>query len=131
MDPKALKYATSHEWVAIEADLATVGISKFAVEQLTDLIMIDLGKAKPGATLTAGETLGEVESVKAVSDIYAPISGEVVEVNSAVADDVSVLADDPFGKGWLLKIRPSNADAELAKLMDYEAYQQRIAEEAH
>ena len=131
MDPKALKYATSHEWVAIEGDLATVGISKFAVEQLTDLIMIDLGKAKPGATLAAGETLGEVESVKAVSDIYAPLSGEVVEVNPAVADDVSVLADDPFGKGWLVKIRPSNADAELAKLMDHEAYQKRIAEEAH
>ena len=131
MDPKALKYATTHEWVALEGELATVGISAFAVEQLTDLIMIDLAKAKPGATLTAGEPFGEVESVKSVNDIYAPLSGEVVEVNPAVLDDVSALAASPFGTGWLLKLRPSAPEADLAKLLDHDAYQTRIADEAH
>ena len=131
MDPKDLKYAATHEWVALDGDLATVGISAFAVEQLTDLIMIDLAKAKAGATLTAGEPFGEVESVKSVNDIYAPISGEVVEVNAAVLDDVGALAASPFGTGWLLKLRPSAPEADLAKLLDHDAYQQRIADDAH
>ena len=131
MDPKDLKYAPSHEWVRLDGDVATVGISAFAVEQLTDLIMIDLGKAKPGATLKAGDPFGEVESVKSVNDLYAPLSGEVIEVNPAVADDVSAIAADPFGAGWILKLRPSNAEAELAKLLGHEAYQKKIAEESH
>ena len=131
MDPKDLKYSPTHEWVKLDGDVATVGISSFAVEQLTDLIMIDLGKARPGATLSAGDPFGEVESVKSVNDLYAPISGEVVEVNAAVADDVNLLAQDPLGAGWLLKLRPTNPDAELAKLLDHDAYQKRIAEESH
>lgn len=130
LDPKTLKYTPSHEWVSMEGDVATVGLSTFAVEQLTDLIMIDLAKAAPGATLSAGGPFGEVESVKSVNDLYAPISGEVIEVNEAVASDVSVLGEDPLGKGWILKLRPTKPD-ELAKLLDFEAYQKKVAEESH
>lgn len=130
LDPKTLKYSPTHEWVSIDGEIATVGLSAFAVEQLTDLIMIDIAKASPGATLSAGDPFGEVESVKSVNDLYAPISGEVIEVNAAVASDVSVLGDDPLGNGWILKLRPTNPD-ELAQLLDHEAYQKKVAEEAH
>ena len=85
MDPKTLRFSPTHEWVHLDGDVATVGISRFAVDQLTDLIMIDLPAV--GTKVTAGKSFGEVESVKAVSDLYAPVSGEVVEVNSAVADE--------------------------------------------
>jgi glycine cleavage system H protein len=131
MDPKTLKYAPTHEWVSIDGDVATVGLSTFAVEQLTDLIMIDLSKATPGATLAAGDSFGEVESVKSVNDLYAPLSGEVIEVNASVADDVNQIALDPLGSGWILKLRPSNPDAELAKLLDHDAYQKKVAEDSH
>jgi glycine cleavage system H protein len=128
MDPTTLKFTPSHEWVHLDGDIATLGISRFAVDQLTDLIVIDLPKV--GATLTAGKSFGEVESVKAVSDLYAPIGGEVVEVNSAVADDVQVLAEDPYTKGWLVKLRVADASA-LAGLLDHDAYQRKVADEAH
>ncbi len=131
MDPKELKYAESHEWVKVDGDLATVGISRFAVEQLTDLILIDLSKAKPGAKLDQGQVFGEIESVKAVSDLYSPVGGEVVEVNAAVADDVSILGDDPYEKGWLLKIKAKDAAGDLAALLDHDAYQKKVAEDAH
>ncbi|MHC5542250.1 glycine cleavage system protein GcvH [Singulisphaera rosea] len=128
MDPKTLRYAASHEWVSIEGDLATVGISKFAVDQLTDLIVIDLPTV--GAKLTAGKSFGEVESVKAVSDLYAPISGEVVEVNSALASNVQLLAEDPFGKGWLVKVRVER-NPETSELFDFDAYEKKVADEGH
>lgn len=128
MDPKSLKYTPSHEWVSLDGDIATVGISKFAVEQLTDLILIDLGKAKPGSTLRAGQVFGEIESVKAVSDLYAPVGGEVLEVNSALSSDISLLADDPFGQGWLLKLKVSEIPDDL---LDHDAYTARLAEDAH
>jgi len=130
IDPHALKYTPTHEWVHLEGDLATVGISRFAVDQLTDLIVIDLAKASPGATLTAGRPFGEVESVKAVSDLYSPVSGEVVEVNSAVASNVQLLAEDPYDKGWLLKIKLSNPD-EVAAMMDFATYEAKVAEDPH
>ncbi len=128
MDPTTLKYAPTHEWVHVDGDVATLGISKFAVDQLTDLIVIDLPKV--GATLVPGKSFGEVESVKAVSDLYAPVGGEVVEVNQAVAKDVSILADDPYVKGWLVKVRVSDAGP-LAALLDHDAYQAKVADEAH
>jgi glycine cleavage system H protein len=131
MDPRSLKYTPTHEWVHIDGDVATVGISKFAVEQLTDLILIDLSRAKPGARLEAGKAFGEVESVKAVSDLYAPVGGEVIEVNPAVVGDVQVLAQDPYEKGWLLKLRVADPQAEVARLLDYDAYQRQIAESPH
>ncbi len=128
MDPKSLKFTPTHEWVYLDGDVATVGISRFAVDQLTDLIMIDLPAV--GARLTPGKTFGEVESVKAVSDLYAPIGGEVVEVNQAVAEDVQVLADDPYEKGWLVKVRVDNK-AGLDALLDDQAYQKQVADSAH
>ena len=128
MDPKTLKFTPTHEWVYLEGEVATVGISRFAVDQLTDLIVIELPKV--GASLTKGKPFGEVESVKAVSDLYAPVSGEVVEVNAAVAGDVQLLAEDPYTKGWLVKIRVADA-APIAALMDHVAYQAKVADEAH
>jgi glycine cleavage system H protein len=128
MDPKTLRFAPTHEWVLLDGDIATVGISQFAVDQLNDLIMIDLPKV--GTQVTAGKSFGEVESVKAVSDLYAPLSGEVVDVNPAVAEDVQVLATDPYGAGWLIKVRVVDPAA-TAGLLNHAAYQQKVAEEGH
>jgi glycine cleavage system H protein len=129
IDPKDLKYTPTHEWVHLDGDVATVGISRFAVDQLTDLILIDLPNV--GAKVLAGKSFGEIESVKAVSDLYAPVSGQVIEVNSAVAADVQVLAQDPYDKGWLIKIRLSDSKAEIASLLDATAYEKKVAESAH
>jgi glycine cleavage system H protein len=128
MDPKTLRFSPTHEWVHLDGDVATIGISKFAVDQLTDLIMIDLPAV--GTKLPAGKSFGEIESVKAVSDLYAPVGGEVVEVNPAVSQDVQVLAQDPFDKGWLIKVRVENP-AEVSGLLDHDAYERKVAEEEH
>lgn len=123
-----LKFAKSHEWVAVENGIATVGISAFAVKLLSDLVYIDL-PAK-GKQVQAGDTLGEVESVKAVSDIYAPVSGEVVDVNSPLADHLEWLTESPTDKGWMVKLKLSSP-AELAGLLDEAAYQAHCAAEQH
>ena len=128
MDPTTLKFTPTHEWVHLDGDVATLGISRFAVDQLTDLIVIELPKV--GATLTKGKPFGEVESVKAVSDLYAPISGEVTEVNDAVTADVQLLAEDPYTKGWLIKVKVADPSA-LATLLDHDAYQAKVADDAH
>ena len=128
MDPTTLKYSPTHEWVHLDGDVATLGISKFAVDQLTDLIVIELPKV--GAKLTQGKPFGEVESVKAVSDLYAPVGGEVIEVNEAVAQDVQILAEDPYDKGWLVKVKVADASP-VASLLDHDAYQAKVADEAH
>ncbi|MDG3003027.1 glycine cleavage system protein GcvH [Paludisphaera mucosa] len=128
MDPKKFRYSPTHEWVDVEGDTAVVGLSKFAVDQLTDLLTIELPKV--GARLTAGKSFGEVESVKSVNDLYAPISGEVVEVNQALLDDVQVLSEDPYVKGWLVKIKVDDP-AEAGKLLDHSAYEIKIAEDEH
>ena len=128
MDPKTLRFSPTHEWVHLEGDVATVGISRFAVDQLTDLIMIDLPAV--GARVTAGKSFGEVESVKAVSDMYAPVGGEVVAVNSAVSDNVQLLAEDPYTEGWLIKVKV-DPQAPALDLLDHDAYEKRVADEAH
>ncbi len=128
MDPAKLRYAPTHEWVDIQGDTATVGLSKFAVDQLTDLLTIELPSV--GTRVVAGKSFGEVESVKSVNDVYAPISGEVVEVNEPVAADVQLLSNDPYNKGWLVKIKiadPAEADA----LLDHAAYEKKITEDEH
>src|SRR6516165_3437409 len=102
MDRKSLLYLATHEWMNLEGNIATVGISKFAVDQLTDLIMIELPSV--GTRLVPGKSFGEIESVKAVSDLYSPIGGEVVAVNDAVVENVQLLAEDPYGRGWLIKV---------------------------
>jgi glycine cleavage system H protein len=127
IDPTTLRYSTTHEWVHLDGGIATVGISKFAVDQLTDLIMIELPAV--GTKLTVGKGFGEVESVKAVSDLYAPVSGEVVEVNEAVKSDVQILAEDPYTKGWLIKVKLD--PSEVSKLLDHEAYKRQVADSAH
>ncbi len=128
MDPAQLRYSPTHEWVHIEGSTATIGISRFAVDQLTDLIMIELPAV--GTRLVPGKSFGEIESVKAVSDLYAPIGGEVTEVNTAVVENVQLLTDDPYDQGWLIKLKIADA-AETAELMDFAAYEKKLAEEAH
>ena len=128
MDPKTLRYSKSHEWARLEGDICTVGLSQFAVDQLTDIIFIELPKI--GRALTAESPFGEIESVKSVNDLYSPVSGEVIEVNSALADDPSAVSQDPYGKGWLVKIkvRPGTT---LDHLLTHEQYQQQLASEEH
>ena len=126
MDPAELKFAKTHEWVHLDGETATVGISDFAVKQLTDLVYIDLPAV--GASFQAGEPFGEVESVKAVSDLYAPLSGEVVAVNENLENDLNLLSEDPYGEGWLIKLRVSDP-AEQGRLLDKAAYDAHCAAE--
>jgi glycine cleavage system H protein len=130
--PEQLLYAKTHEWVAVAEEgggkIATVGISAFAVEALTDLVFIELPKV--GAQVKAEQPFCEVESVKAVSDVYAPVAGEVIEANASLPDHLEVLSTDPYGEGWIAKIKITD-DANLAKLLDHAAYQKQCAEEGH
>jgi glycine cleavage system H protein len=128
MDLKSLKFTPTHEWVLLEGDIATVGISKFAVDQLTDLIVIDLPKI--GTRVAPGKAFGEIESVKAVSDLYSPIGGEVIEINSDVANNVQLLAEDPYDKGWLMKLKVDQP-LSTSELLDFASYEKRVAEEGH
>jgi len=128
--PEDLLYAKTHEWVAIEeedgAKVATLGISAFAVEALTDLVFIDLPAV--GKKVEAEQPFCEVESVKAVSDIYSPVNGEVVAVNTALPDSLETLSRDPYNAGWIAKIKLSD-EAALAKLLDFAAYEKQCNEE--
>ena len=123
--PSDYRYTDEHEWVRVEGDLATVGITDYAQHELGDVVYVEM--PKPGAKLKAGESLGTVESVKAVSDIYAPVSGEVTEVNSALADTPETINKDPHGKAWLVKLKLANS-SELAKLMNAAAYEAYVAD---
>lgn len=113
------KYAESHEWVSVDGDVATVGISDFAVAELTDLVYMELPST--GTKVSKGDVFGNVESVKAVSDLYAPVSGEVIEANEELPDDLGRLSDDPYGAGWVIKVKMSDA-SELDALMDEATY---------
>jgi glycine cleavage system H protein len=128
--PEELLYSETHEWVHVsqkgDAKIATIGISAFAVEQLTDLVYMELPEV--GATLTAGEEFGEVESVKAVSPLYSPVDGEVIEVNTALPKQLEVLSNDPYNAGWLIRAKIAD-NAALAKLLDYDAYQKQCSED--
>lgn len=130
MKPEELKYAKTHEWVALSeeggAKIATVGISAFAVEALTDLVYIDLPAV--GKQVEAEQPFCEVESVKAVSDIYSPVDGEVVAVNSGLPDKLETLSTDPYGEGWIAKIKISD-EGGLSKLLDHAAYEKQCKEE--
>ena len=137
MKPEELKYAKTHEWVHVNesgeqsnsgATTATVGISAFAVEALTDLVFLELPQV--GQQVQPGESLGEVESVKAVSDIYSPVAGEVLEVNQELPESLEWLGEDPYGRGWIAKIRLAS-DAMFGHLLDHAAYSKLCAEEEH
>ena len=124
-----LKFAKSHEWLRPEAGgLVTVGISSYAVEALTDLVFMQLPAV--GKRIKAGESIGEIESVKAVSDIYAPVSGEVVEVNTALPSHLETLGKDPYGDGWIVRIRPDNPQ-EADQLLNQAAYDALVAGQSH
>jgi glycine cleavage system H protein len=122
--PQNLRYNSSHEWVLLEGDIATVGISDHAQEELTDVVFVELPPV--GKTVDIGDPTAVVESVKAASDIYAPISGEVVEVNPAVEADPALVNTDPYGKGWIFKLKVKNA-AQVEALMDAAAYIAQIS----
>ena len=128
MDPNSLRYRESHEWASLEGDVCTVGITQFAVDQLTDIVYVDLKDA--GTRLAAGDRFGEIESVKAVSDLYAPVGGEVVAVNDKVKGDTSLITADPYGKGWLVKIKVAPGTT-LDGMMTLAQYQKQIAEGGH
>jgi glycine cleavage system H protein len=127
MHPENFRYTKEHEWVLVESDVGTVGITDHAQEELGDIVYVDLPKV--GAQVDAGKTLGSVESVKAVSDIYAPVSGEVVEVNSSLADAPEKLNKDPHGDAWLVKIR-LRAPHEINELLSAADYQTYIGAES-
>ena len=121
--PENLRYATSHEWILVEGDTGTVGITDHAQAELTDIVFAE--PPSIGKSVKAGDVAAVVESVKAASDIYAPVGGEVVERNEAIEADPSLLNTDPFGAGWIFKIRIADA-AELAALKDAAAYREQI-----
>jgi glycine cleavage system H protein len=132
VNPDKLLFAKTHEWVAVADEggqkIATVGLTAFAVEALTDLVFIELPKL--GRQVKAQESFCEVESVKAVSDVYAPVAGEVIAINESLPDRLETLSSDPYGDGWIARIRITD-DSALKNLMDHVAYQKQCAEEAH
>lgn len=130
MRPDDRKYLASHEWIKINGDIATIGITDFAVEELSsgnegDLVYCDLPEV--GRLLETGETFGEIESVKAVSDLNAPLAGEVMEINSAIEDHLEILSEDPWDRGWMVKIKLSAK--ENPALLDAAAYESLLAKQ--
>ena len=128
MRPDDRKYASSHEWVKLDGDTMLIGITDFAVQELSngndsDLVYCDLPEA--GRMVDKGETFGEIESVKAVSDLNSPVAGEIVEINQAIEEHLEILASDPWNNGWMIRIKPSSKS--LDGLMDAEAYEKHLA----
>jgi glycine cleavage system H protein len=133
VNPQQLLYTKTHEWAYVQPDAsgdktAVVGLTAFALEVLTDLVFMSLPEV--GRKVKAGEPFGEIESVKAVSDLYSPVDGEVVAVNADLVNQLETLAQDPYKAGWLVKIKIAN-EANIKNLLDYPAYQKQCAEEQH
>jgi glycine cleavage system H protein len=136
MNPSELRYAPTHEWARLDGDVVTVGITKFAVEQLTEPTFLELPKI--GQVFTPGKPFGIIESVKSTSDVYAPVAGTVIERNELLIDDpatkrrgdLAPVNDDPFGKGWLVKIRLAPG-AKLDHLLTAKQYDEQLASEGH
>ena len=132
MRPNDRKYTETHEWVKLDGDTALIGITDFAVQELSsgnesDLVYCDL--PEPGRVLAAGETFGEIESVKAVSDLNAPVAGEVIETNTAIEEHLELLAKDPWGAGWMVRIRPERKTWD--NLLDAAQYEAHVAKSKH
>ena len=123
--PTNVKYTSEHEWIRVEGDIAYVGITDYAQEQLGDIVFVDI--PSEGETLAAGDTFGTIEVVKTISDLFLPVAGEVLEQNEALADQPELVNKDPYGEGWLIKIKPA-ADADFDALLDAEAYNALINE---
>ena len=121
--PSDLKYTKTHEWVRLEGDVATIGITDFAQSELGDIVFVDL--PNPGRALAQGDSFGSVESVKTVSDAYSPVAGEVVEVNPALGAQSELINSDPYGQGWILKIRVHDT-AEVDAMLEPAAYEAEI-----
>jgi len=124
--PEDLKYSREHEWVLVEGSVATVGITDFAQDKLGDIVFVELPAV--GDKVTKDEAMGVVESVKAVSDVYAPVSGVVAEVNDDLPDSPDMINEDPFGDGWMVKIQMADP-TDLDDLLDSEAYERFVAEQ--
>jgi len=124
--PKNLKYTETHEWVGVDKDMATVGITDFATKQLTDLVYVELPPI--GAKVAKGSSFGVVESVKAVSDLHSPVSGTVVKVNEKLSKEPEIITQDPYGKGWMIKVKVEN-QTELDTLMHSEEYEELVKKE--
>ena len=127
MYPADLKYTAAHEWARLEGDIVSVGITAYAVQELGDLTFLEFPEL--GKPVAAGKPFGVIESVKATSELNAPVSGEVVEVNEGLAEDLDVVKNDPYGAGWMIKIRATDAAADLASLLSAEAYGERVSED--
>lgn len=127
MRPDDMLFTQSHEWLKKEGDIAVIGITDFAVQQLSDLVYIDLPKA--GKILKSGEPFGEIESVKAVSDLVSPVSGEIIEVNSNLSSNLDAIVKDTYGAGWVIKVKMSNP-SELTNLISKDAYD-KLCETEH
>lgn len=129
MNVEKFLFAESHEWANVADEggdkVATIGISAHAVEALTDLVYMDLPDV--GDSVTAGESFGEVESVKATSDMFSPVDGEIIAVNTDLPDNLEILNDDPYAAGWIIKVKLTSEDA-LAKLMDHATYEKQCSE---
>lgn len=123
---QGLRYTKTHEWVKLDGDVATVGVSDFAQSELGDITYLEL--PEPGTTVTQGEPMGVIESVKAASDIYAPVSGEVIEANSRAVESPELVNSSPYEEGWLVKVRVSDP-ASVESLMDAEEYEEFVKEE--
>jgi glycine cleavage system H protein len=126
--PKELKYTKDHEWAKVAGDAATVGITKFAVEQLGDVTLVELPKT--GAAVKQGEAMGTIESVKTVSDLFAPLSGTVTATNVALVDAPQKVNEDPYGDGWMVRIKLADPQ-EVGALLDADAYEKHAAAEEH
>ncbi len=125
--PDDLRYTPEHEWARLEGGLVTVGITSYATDQLGDVVFVELPEA--GKQLEARKSFGVVEAVKTVSDLFAPLAGEVVEVNAALGDNPALVNQDPFGEGWMIRLKPANAD-HLMKLLSSVDYE-KLVEEQH
>lgn len=125
--PEDVRYTSEHEWARLSGGVVTVGITSYASEQLGDIVFLELPEV--GKTLEASKPFGVVEAVKTVSDLFAPVAGEVTEVNAALAGNPALVNQQPFGDGWLIRLRPSNA-ADVEKLLSSAAYQ-KLVEEQH
>jgi glycine cleavage system H protein len=121
--PEELKYTQDHEWLRVEGDIAVVGVTDFAQGELGDVVFVEI--ETEGETLGKGETFGTVEAVKTVSDLFMPVGGEITEFNEGLVDDPELVNKDPYGKGWMIKIKVADT-AELGELMDAEAYKAMI-----
>ncbi|MBU0474535.1 MAG: glycine cleavage system protein GcvH [Bacteroidetes bacterium] len=123
--PQGTKFSTDHEWVTVDGNIATIGISDFAQSELGDIVFVDIDSDI--AELVFGETFGSIEAVKTVSDLYAPLSGKVIEINAALEDEPELVNSDPYGDGWLIKIECSDL-SQLDSLLSIEDYKKQIGE---